>query len=202
MIIAFIGFDGTGKSTIAQNLKNKISKETNKDIKIMHGFRHLFLDIIVNKFKNTHAAKKHTTGSSKKGILSYIWPFIVFIDSFLLYFYYKIKFRNKILILDRYFYDYIPSYQYLDIDKTGLLAILFKLIPKPNYIFSLTVEPEEAYRRKKEIGDLGDADQNYFFDQKMRYYQLSLDLEINVINTGKDTIEYITKKIFKSIFYE
>jgi thymidylate kinase len=188
MIIGFIGFDGTGKSTITKNLKSLLEKNTNKDVEIVHGFNHLFLDFLTKRLENTKAAKLHNSASSKKSILSYIWPFCVFLDSFFLYFYYKKKYANKILILDRYFYDYIPSYEYLKVDKIGLLKVLFSLIPKADYMFSLTVDPQKAYSRKVSIGDIGNADLNYFKKQKKRYDILAEKLNIETIDTGKDAI--------------
>ncbi len=199
MIIGFIGFDGTGKSTVTKKLKSIIEENINKDVEIVHGFNHLFLDFITKRLQNTKAAKQHSSGSGKKSILSYIWPFCIFIDSFLLYFYYKIKYRNKILILDRYFYDYIPSYEYLQVDKTGLLKLLFSLIPKADYTFSLTVEPQKAFNRKTEIGDIGDADLEYFIKQKQRYIKLSQRLNIPIIDTGKNNANDTVLAIYEQL---
>ena len=78
---------------------------------------------------------------------SLFWGALNFIDAHLQYWLSKIIFPNQILIFDRYFYDFLPTFSYY---KIGFQSFFIKLIPDIEYKFILLCSPRIIYKRKFE----------------------------------------------------
>jgi thymidylate kinase len=61
--------------------------------------------------------------------------------------------KNKFIIFDRYYFDFIVDQKRsaLYVPRYIAIAIYKILIPKPNKIFFIKVDPQEAHNRKKEL---------------------------------------------------
>lgn len=200
MIIAFMGNDGSGKTTIIKLLEKKLIKNGQKVIYVP-GYGHLFLDQfkrLYQKLTGANLDKLHRlyddADKSKTSKLFYLWPYFVLIDCFCLWIRYRLKFR-KIVLFDRYFYDYVISFQHLGV-KTWLEEFLFLHLPRPKNCFIINVSAPIAYQRKKDTHKGG---LNYYKKQRTRYLRLAKKKNIPVINTDETTPEEIAKKIFNQL---
>lgn len=201
MIIAFMGNDGSGKTTVIKLLEKKLVKNSQEVIHVP-GYDHLFLDQfkrLYQKLTGANLDKLHRlyddTNKSKTNKLFYLWPYLVFIDCFCLWIRYRLQFW-KIVLFDRYFYDYVISFQHLGV-KTWLEEFLFLHLPKPKNCFIIDVSAQIAYQRKKDTHKGG---LDYYKKQHTRYLWLAKRKNIPVINTDKATPEKIAQRIFNQLF--
>lgn len=181
-----MGNDGSGKSTIAKRLMKEFIRNGHS-VEYLPGFNHIIIDYFLKCLPQKTISQKQQIFVKKdnKSLLFSFWPFLVYIDCIFLFCRCKIISRNRTILFDRYFYDYIPSYKYNGYDKFGILEVLFKLFPKPDKIVLLDVTPQVAHQRKKELGDLGDVDMEYFVNQRKTYLKLAKKLNIDVVNTDE-----------------
>jgi thymidylate kinase len=200
-IIAFLGVDGSGKTTSIKNLHSFLEKNNIKNeignLGVYHD-RTKFMKLLskfVKKEKNKRkAVHKLNINYTKKSTIKNI---IRIIDIYLRYkkTLKKAKKNNsKIIIFDRYFYDIILQSK-LDI----ISKILLKIIPKPNKLFFLTGDTKRIYERKKERNIIVLTEQIIKF--KKEIVHLSNFKEIKT-ETKKQTIDEIKNELNNKYFLE
>lgn len=151
LIVSFSGNDGTGKSTLARELCLWLSE---KGINTEY---HRFFEYFLLKYLFRLIPSKVVNKSriKLKGINTYpnffyrLWSFIVLFESLIAIFYYKNFKKNKIIVFDRFFYDYLVSFELLGY-KNKMLDFLANLIPSPDFLFILDVDVDIAKERKKD----------------------------------------------------
>lgn len=200
MIIAFMGNDGSGKTTVIKLLEDKLAKSGRK-IVYVSGFQHCFLDqfkLGIQRFASGDISKlQKEYGNSQrkvKRLSFYLWPYLVFIDCLCLYIKYWFQFR-KIVIFDRYFYDYVISFQNLGV-YSRLEEFFFLLLPKPKNSFVFDVSAEVAYERKK---DSHNSDLDYYEKQRLRYLWLAKVKKMPLINTEHSSPGEVAQGLFKRL---
>lgn len=156
-VIVFIGNDGSGKTYQAKRLAEKFSGE-GVSVKAIH-FDHLLLRI--PKFASSggyfsaHEEKDQSIKLFKvlKGNKAFglIFPVIVYIDFLLFYLFKVILTSEKVLILDRYFYDKLVKFYDLKICNQKIFNLLLKLTPIPSYTFYFNLPAEVGFKRKREM---------------------------------------------------
>ena len=154
LVIACIGPDGAGKSTLCAALKKRLQDYPFRKVKMYHGTFGLFPELqqlrsAIFSRRNQgdlplpvyNLPSKNSSLRSFVHLLYYgiegivIWP-LVFWGSM----------RGDVFLFDRYFYDFaIPGKNQL------LFRILQKVIVRPDAVFLLVSSPEEIYQRKPEI---------------------------------------------------
>lgn len=200
MIIALMGNDGSGKTTVIKLLLDRLVK-SGKETIYVPGFDHLFLD----KFKSLiqkstgmnvgELQEEYDNNQRKKArLIFYIWPYMVFMDCVCLLIKYFFR-PGKIVIFDRYFYDYVISFKNLGI-SSKLEEFLFLFLPRPKISFVLDVSAGIAYERKK-VTHAGTID--YYENQRLRYLWLAKNKSFPVINTDRTSSEEIAAQIFNEI---
>jgi thymidylate kinase len=129
----------------------------------------------------------------KLNLIQILWPYVVWADNLLTIIIYKIFYRNKVIILDRYPYDMYMSFDYIG-RGSKLLKKLFLFIPKADVHIIFFVEPEIAMKRK--------TDHTYplqfYITQLERYKILAKEKEIEMRNTDElldDTINFVMERI-------
>lgn len=157
-VIAVMGTDGSGKSTIIESLTPWLEEAFHHGVTYKHLRPTAFRDlgVLVGKRKaepnrvvtNPHAHKPSgPIGSFVKwsyylldytlGYFKTIWP--------------QVSFKCKLFIFDRYYYDY-----YVDQRRMGILLPKWLIrigeifVPKPDLVICLGGDPQKIYERKPE----------------------------------------------------
>ena len=199
MIIALIGNDGSGKTTIAKELL-RILRALGFEVIYKHEYQYsvlkLFFSIIGTK-KIEYERKKMIVENCKSWKY-YLWPFLVWIDVSLSCICFKLFKKKSIVIMDRYLFDHFLSFKYLGY-LTKFSEWLFLHSIKPDALVCVWVEPQIAFLRKKNTHDYG---LDFYVQQTSEYLTFSKRLGIKAINTNKSlksTVDEIVKALPKSI---
>ncbi len=200
MIVGFMGNDGSGKTTVIKLLEKKLINRGLQTIYVP-GYEHFFLNSVKNYYqkitgKSIHNLQNEYDDASRSRTYKffYLWPYFVLIDYLFLIFKYWLK-SGKIVLFDRYAYDYVISFKYLGV-STAYAEFLFLSLPKPRSCFILDTAPEIAYERKKH-DHKGSIE--YYRTQRQQYLWLSKKKKIPVINTDRFTPDEIAKKILDQL---
>jgi len=197
--IAISGIDGSGKTTTIQNL-SKILKSYNIKHTTIHFYYNYSILKIIKKIKQVFWFYKTKTleelysnsikneKKSKKNWKNFLWKYFVIFDATLQYFFIKVFSINKLIIFDRFFYDYKISWKFLWISFNEKL--FDKLLPSPNIWFLLFAPPDILYDRKPEHT-------KDFFEECYREYQKVIK-QNNLI--AIDTSIYDTKWVINFLF--
>lgn len=156
LMVAFLGTDGSGKSTIIHALPRALNIENSPERMVYYHCRPYVLQpskaakgLDMNaSCPNPHAEKPYGT------LLSVIKLFFCLAD-YVLGYWFKVRRQvadGKLVIFDRYYYDfYLDKVRY----RMGIGDTWFRLmewmIPKPDITFVLTGEAEPIWKRKQEI---------------------------------------------------
>ncbi|MBA3025026.1 MAG: hypothetical protein FP820_01310 [Sulfurimonas sp.] len=211
--IVLVGPDGSGKTSVINRLldDSKIILRSIPDrIATFHHRPHLFRNIS-DLFKKELSEKEidERTFNPHSGKVSS--KFI----SFFKLLYYSIDYRlgyiikimplqreNKFIIFDRYFFDFIVDQKRsaLKISEKTALSIYEFIVPKPNKVFFIKVDPEEAHARKKElpVDVIDEINSNYDrLTEKFNYFQIipNKEFEKSYHEFLKNFIMVITEKI-------
>jgi thymidylate kinase len=206
MLITFSGLDGSGKSTLVDYLKERLEQE-NRRVAVSHmnydvGLYSVLRSLVKRPSEKTNGLSKEQTvethaprerafennfqsGTAKlrymlvwnKGVRLLIFPLDVLL--FLVYRLYVEKLNQKVLIMDRYFYDTL-------VDLTGAqpsfrTRLLSWLTPTPNLSIYLDCNPEKAFVRKNEYSV------DYLDRRRRSYLKLISDLPtVLVVSTDQD----------------
>ena len=167
-LIIFVGMDGSGKSTLAGYLSDELKK---KDYDVsyiwwLEGENSHARRIIryIGKFRFFIKGSRDATSGqfrtdntkSKSFFFRGLYPYVVLLD-YLRFGILKLWIplllkRNKIIIMDRSFYDVILSlskeFDFSVSKKRVIFKIFYNIMPMPDLIFFIDVSPEISYLRK------------------------------------------------------
>ena len=196
-ICCFFGIDGAGKSTLIREVQKRLEEEGIETEKMYMGrsknHKIPFISWKV-KLKEKLVAKKEGKDPEKvkKPLVNiyrkrgWIWMSVYFLDLWLRYLEVKIKSREKIVLMDRYFFHGLLL-------TRGLKRKFFeKLIPKPSKSFLINAPPEIILGRKDEASEENIRD---FYNEARK---LSNRFKIEEINNSKElevVVDEITEKI-------
>lgn len=196
VMIAFIGTDGSGKSTIIENLPKVLGKTFNESqIKYYHWRPKYLKSPKGDKNLNVNVTEPHSKKPYGK-ILSFL-KFMYFNLDYIIGYWLSVKIhlgKNELVIFDRYYYDYlVDKYRYRLSLNDKLIKGTMKLIPKPHITFLLIGSPRILYERKKEIS----------LDEVEKQVNNVMELEnivskskiINVDNNINEVVFEVTKNI-------
>ena len=145
IVIAFMGVDGSGKSTLIKHL-NKSLKKNYKKIKNLHLRPYFFLTdkSIVNK--NPHDQKPVRT-QFVSFIMIIVWLIIYYI-----FFLINLNKKNQLIIFDRYVHDLlIDKVRYRFNLPIKFTQYVLNLFPKPHLWIILKAPIKLIEKRKKEM---------------------------------------------------
>ncbi|RNA61976.1 hypothetical protein D1631_08525 [Chryseobacterium nematophagum] len=200
--ITFSGVDGAGKSTVINEVSELIEKRYRRPVKVLR-HRPSLLPILSVWTKGKEQAHENAVNSlPRQGKnKNYISSFLRFsyyytdyiIGQFIIYFKYIL--RGKIVLYDRYYFDFIADSRRSNIQLPSYVAETgYHLLLKPKFNFFLYADPERILSRKRELSydsicDLTTEYSKLFSkldkqDQHVKY----LSIENNDLDTTLDII--------------
>lgn len=195
MIIAFSGNDGSGKTTHAKLIFNKLKLNNNK-ITYREEFNYKFIKFLLFPFSNSFINNKRDlflNSNKKYSVFFYGWIILVYLNCIIEYIIFKTMYKNRIVILDRYIYDYYLSFNYLGYTNK-FIYFLFNKFPNPDKGIMLFSSPEVNLKRR-----LNNHNIDYYKEQNNKYKIFFRNKNFIQINTSKSNIESINNLIFKYI---
>jgi len=213
MLICFIGIDGSGKTTIAKNVSEKL-KENGIECQYLYGRVNpvvsRFLMWVGRKFllkrkKRSifHEYNEYTTQKKrvlKSNIFSKTFIYSLLFDQVIQA---NIKIKpyllvKKIVICDRYIFDTVITDISANLDYSGdetinLINKLFRMVPKPDAIFLIDVPEEIAYSRKNDVPHI-----NYLKERRNLYLNVTKAFEVTTLD-GTKSINEISKYTYTYI---
>ncbi len=156
--IAFLGTDGSGKTTIIDRVKPVLNEAYRKSVYYEHLRPNLIPTIAVLLGKKNESDQPDYDPHSKKqfGVLESILRFnyymIDYVFGYWLKVYPKKAFRSCVWIFDRYYYEYFidPRRTRISLPRWAFTLGLIS-IPKPDLIICLGANPEIIHARKPEV---------------------------------------------------
>lgn len=185
--IAFLGPDGSGKTTIINSLGADLKNKFN-EIHYFH-FRPFFLS--KSNIKNELNSNPH--GHDNRSLILSTLKIIYFYLDYILGFYFKIshlKNNGNLILFDRYFNDLlIDPRRYRYGGSLKLARMINKFIPSPDLYILLDASVKKIQNRKNEVS------LKEILRQKKEYIEFcSKNRNSIVIKTNK-SIYHATKKI-------
>ncbi|SIS70942.1 Thymidylate kinase [Chryseobacterium ureilyticum] len=158
-VVTFSGVDGAGKSTIISEVSELIEKRYRRPVIVLR-HRPSLLPILSVYIKGSEKAKQDVLnslprqGQNRSSIASLLRFSYYYIDyifgQFIIYLKYVL--RGKIVLYDRYYFDFIADSRRSNIQLPQTLTEAgYHLLMKPKFNFFLYASPEEILSRKKEL---------------------------------------------------
>lgn len=156
LMVVFEGTDGSGKTTIIDNLPRFLGGRFSSDDIVYYHWRPGFIKS-PNKNSNQNTGTVCTDPHGKKPYNKVVslGKFMYFNLDYIVGYWCKVRKHmaaGKLVVFDRYYYDYyLDKHRYrLDISD-GVLNFFKPFIPKPAVTFLLIGDAVKLYERKKEI---------------------------------------------------
>lgn len=204
MIVAFIGADGVGKTTLAKAVTLKL-KAIYPNVRFEKAFEDYFLiNNLLNILKSKRKELSQNIFFKKKYkppfLIRLIWPLIIFFDQLALYVYIKLALPNTLVICDRYLYSYLVTWEYYGMSNR-FIRWLYLNFPRPDICIILDASSSIAMARKiKERSHRGkEYNLGFFKFHKTKYLELAALLHIKPIDTTKLPIDAVAGMVVEKI---
>jgi len=194
--ICFIGMDGSGKSTQCKMLAKRL-QQLGVEVKLIHLFttgstvssrvqKKPLLKFFSQKLREIPTYGIKGTIKLLIGLISY------FIDAWVTYILHQIKYRKKVVIYDRFFYDRFVTFGVI-FDKTPWWIVNFaKFLPKSDMPIIMEVPSKVGNLRKPE-------DSLEKLEKSLKFYRiLASILNIEVID-GTQNFDKIAEHIYRRV---
>ena len=158
-IITFSGVDGAGKSTVISEVSELIEKRYRRPVKVLR-HRPSLLPILSVWTKGKEKAHEDAVNSlprqgNNKNSLSSLLRFGYYYTDYILgqfVIYTKYVLRGKIVLYDRYYFDFIADARRSNIQlPKSVTETGYHFLMKPEFNFFLYAAPEKILSRKKEL---------------------------------------------------
>lgn len=187
MLIAIEGIDGSGKSTIANYLKEELEKEGFRVVVFKEPTNSVHGQKIRQSFNNRLDAHKELELfllDRKHDVEKNILPALK---------------KGYIIVMDRYYYSTIAYQGARGIDIDKIKKMNEKIAPKPDLVIILDVKPEIGIRRIKERGDKPNKFEDLEYLEKVRKIFLELKDDNIVIVDANKNIEFVKNEVLRAI---
>ena len=187
MLIAIEGIDGSGKSTIANYLKEELEKEGFRVVVYKEPTNSVHGQKIRQSFNNRLDAHKELELfllDRKHDVEKNILPALK---------------KGYIIVMDRYYYSTIAYQGARGIDIDKIKKMNEKIAPKPDLVIILDVKPEIGIRRIKERGDKPNKFEDLEYLEKVRKIFLELKDDNIVIVDANKNIEFVKNEVLRAI---
>ena len=158
-IVTFSGVDGAGKSTLIDITKQRIDKQLRKSVVVLRHRPSVLPIISAWTLGKATAEQKAASTLPRQGknssTLSSIARFTYYYTDYVLgqfYVYAKYVLRGKVVVYDRYYFDFINDSKRSNINLPKWVTTLgYKLLMKPDVNFFLYADAETILARKQEL---------------------------------------------------
>lgn len=208
--VCIVGTDGSGKTTQCRRLHQTLEQEGHNVRYSWCKFESKLLQYVVQAVKGVFAKKGEDMSSydkrkeKKNSILSNRLVRIPFLLFILIHYYTQVirdiwipLLRGKTVVCDRYVYDTVVDitvdFGYSVETARKLLAIYQRLIPQPDIVIYLEVEPKVSLERKDDI-----PNEEFVREKKAVYDALMADTGATIVS-GHDTIDEVETNILREI---
>lgn len=178
MIIAFLGVDGSGKSTVIKEFTQNVSSDWS-EVRYIHFRPNLFQKDITD----TPITKPHEGKS--RGLFMSIIKILYFIAEYNIAFILNCFKPNQLIIYDRYCYDIIADPKRTKFTLPSRFSnFMINFIPTPDLVYYMYAPIDILYDRKKEIdkSDLKQIHEKYLFLSKInKFYEINTNVPL--VNT-------------------
>ena len=163
MLITFSGLDGAGKSTLIDWLRTRLEAQGHR-VAVFHMNDHVglyaYLRAARDRTVGDSTVRPADTGARVKPVLRRVrnaivwnkplrrWIYLLDLGVFFCYRLILEQARDRVLIMDRYFYDTLVDVS--DGRRWFWVRLLERLTPTPTVPVFLDIGPEESFRRKGE----------------------------------------------------
>ncbi len=162
IFVCFIGPDGSGKTTASQAIKRDM-KYAFSDVLYYHGHLGILPELkvfynmvasVLNRTRKKAESNENTTSSEAEvvGRLKAVVYMLYYSMDYCLghFLIRRAKGQGKLVLFDRYFYDYYINGTHRKIPE-WLFKLISYLIPKPDLVIWLKADPAAIYKRKPEL---------------------------------------------------
>lgn len=183
--ISLSGTDGTGKSTVAQYIRESLEL-VNIHCRVIHFFHDTLLNKLIRLIPGLGDSLPQRIGKaiSKQGNI--LWAVANYLDALLQVFLTRLLYSNCLVIYDRYFYDFLATFNFYQIPFATLFG---KIIPKTDMAVLFIGSPRLSVIRKPE-----NTLKNYIKLQSL-YSQVADIYKLEIINVSNITPRQIVKRI-------
>ncbi len=157
-IVAILGVDGAGKSTVIKAIKPVLDMATHNATSVFHLRPGLLPPLARLKGKDAIRCRPviNPHGSKPSGFFVSVFRLIYLTLDYMLGYWLKIRIliakQPTIVIFDRYAYDMALDQRRFCLDlPTSLIRLFTRFAPKPDIIFCLYGSPDVIEARKKEL---------------------------------------------------
>jgi len=159
LVITFSGVDGAGKTTIIGKVKTRLESKYRKEVVLLR-HRPGILPIL-SAMKHGKEAAEHIASvtlprkGKNKSMLSSLARFAYYFTDYMIgqvYVYFKYVLRGKVVLYDRYYFDFINDAKRSNIQlNKSFLKALYRFVFKPKLNFFLYADAETILARKQEM---------------------------------------------------
>ena len=205
-LVTFSGVDGAGKSTIISLVSSKLSEKYRRKVVILR-HRPSLLPILSSytygkKEAELRSINKNPRSGNNTQFLSSFIRFAYYLTDYLIgqfYVYFRYTLRGKIVLYDRYYFDFINDAKRSNIVlPKWITKAFFRLVFKPKINFFLYADPDVILKRKQELSKetIVELTNNYqsLFSAFGKKYKHSHYVQIENID-GQKTIDKVMGKI-------
>lgn len=207
MIISFSGASGSGKSRVIDELKKhdffqgkavKVKKED--DFFLINYSKKVLGEFSFEEYKNARLYDKKPKSTLFSIIVYFFYPLVVFFDYLIYYLYYEVLFKDKVLLCDRYVYDYLVTFKYnLAIDNFFNRVLLFN-VPRPYSSFLLDISVDTAVSRNKNLDSGSITLSREFHSNVIEYYREIADRKNTFVVKNEDkTVPELIDEVVRAI---
>jgi thymidylate kinase len=182
LFVVFLGPDGSGKSTVIEEVETKLAPYFSKITR-----KHLLPRFLKLKRKsisqNDNVSNPHA--KPPRGALASILKILYWCCDNITYYFWRLiplKVRSTFIIFDRYYLDLLVDPKRYRYGGSQFIAkLIYRFVPKPDMIIILDAPSEILYSRKKEVS------MEEIESQRKRYKGLTEEYNnAHVVDTSKE----------------